>query len=259
MERSGISVALVVAIVLVAAIVFSIFTLYNSNQQTNAPAQISISVGSFAAVADSQAQIPVVITNSGGQASQIIVTLSSQAFGSAQLQSVSLGPNKYTTVDSTPSIGDIQPGLYQLSIQYTYHDSNGTHSMGAGAVSFTVVPSIKIAGFSWETTGFLITSPKSTIGSNDNTQVFLKISSNSQSQTYNGLVATIEMVTSAQGLTITPTSLPLGAIGPQGTSQQYSFTLTSNNTPPGKYSLELLISYSNSVGIATYAFELTVS
>jgi energy-coupling factor transporter ATP-binding protein EcfA2 len=45
----------------------------------------------------------------------------------------------------------------------------------------------------------------------------------------------------AEGLTITPATQSVSDVGPMGTSPSYSFAITSNNTPSGKYNITISI------------------
>jgi hypothetical protein len=197
------------------------------------PASLNINLITLSGKSSSSSTLNVSISNVGGEAKGVSVTLSSDAFGQVSTNSVDVPANQTVYAQGTAQIKDVTNGEYRVTINCSYN--------GAGTVNtndnsqFYVLPSIDIVNVRWLQVGFIITSDKSTIGPNDNTTIFFKITSHSNNWTYTGLSATATTLQGTQGLTMTPSSLALSNIGPQGTSTEYAFQLSTHDTPYGKY------------------------
>jgi hypothetical protein len=106
--------------------------------------------------------------------------------------------------------------------------------------------------------GYPAIPEKSTIGSNDNTILYFHIKNDAQS-IYSRLSATATPQSGTSGLTITPNFSSMGSIGPRGTSEEYSFALTSSNMPPGEYNVTIHVFSDNQYEAANTTVMLKVA
>jgi hypothetical protein len=158
----------------------------------------------------------------------------------------------------TLSTNDVQDGPYSANVWLTYSGTSGTNSSKSITESFYVLPKIQLedvrfAPDFWHPFG------KGTIGQTDSTNLLFKVSSGSKKVIYQGIYVTTSLSVAAPGMTLNVSSIPVSALGPQGTSKDYSITAESNNTPPGQYVIFLML-YSKDNQFVTQAFiTLTVS
>lgn len=201
------------------------------------PSNLHVDLVTLSGRARESSTLNVSISNVGGEAKGVSVTLSSNAFSQVSSNAVDVPANQTRFAQCNAQIKDVANGEYGVTISCNYN--------GAGQVStnnnskFYVLPSIGFNTVHFVVVGFIITSEKSTIGQNDNTTLIFKIKSDSVNSTYTSLSATATMPQGTQGLTITPYSLALDNIGPQGTSNEYSFAVNTHNTPLGQYTITI--------------------
>lgn len=177
----------------------------------------------------------VSIDNGGGEATDVSLGLVSDAFEQTSKTSIDVPANQTVVVSLPTHINDVSNGPYTVTITYEYSGTSGEN-----ASSFYVVPSVEITGIQWyRQLGYPVIPEKSTIGKNDNTTLYFNIKSDASKATYTGLSLIATPPQTSIGLTINP--LSLDAIGPQGTSKQYSLGISSHNTPNGQYTIEIQV------------------
>jgi hypothetical protein len=228
------AIILIAIIVASLVIIYAVYPMFQGKTPKAEPSNLSINLVTLYGKALTQSMLNVSISNVGGEAKGVSVSLNSEAFGqSSSSDSVNVPANSTVYAQCNAQIKDVDVQKYGVTISYNYS--------GAGTVNtnnnsqFSVLPVIDIVGVRWYQVGFIFLSDKSTIGPNDNTTIFFKITSLSNSWTYTALSATATTLQGTQGLTMTPSSLDLGSIGPQGTSNEFAFELSTHNTPLGKY------------------------
>jgi hypothetical protein len=156
------------------------------------------------------------------------------------------------------SAKDVQDGLYNTSLWLTYSDSSGLERSKPIEESFYVLPYLELKDLRsapdfWHPFG------KETIAKTDSTNVLFKVSSESKNVIYQCVYAAASFNVPAPGLALNPSRVPVSALGPQGTSNDYSISVSSDNTPPGQYVI-LLSLYSKDNQLITQAsITITVS
>jgi len=247
--KKAVSTAAAVVIVIIVAVVAVIgYAFIQSNQP---PANFALSLPSSITVhGNSNNGVPVTIHDSGGPANSVMLTFSSSimAVRNVALGNIGVGQSIPTV---NPEIADVDPGQYTVQVTYSYQDASGANhnNLPYGNVTFNVLPEITI------------TNPQLSSGMNPvqgNLPVTFQIKSGSYSLTYKGLSASIVMLTPAEGMTLNTGLMLLGDIGPNGTSNPYTITVQTNNTPQGSYKLELVIYYNNQ-NATDYPFTINVS
>ncbi|HVB11912.1 MAG TPA: hypothetical protein VNE86_02170 [Nitrososphaerales archaeon] len=117
-------------------------------------------------------------------------------------------------------------------------------------------PNVKIVNVSWQSAG-VFGGQKNSINQNDKTSISFKIESNSQS-VYSGLVAEAALSPNVQGIEISPSTQAIETLGPQGTSQSYTYDVQTVNAPPGTYTISILVTWNNLTAAST-SQDLTVT
>ena len=153
---------------------------------------------------------------------------------------------------------DVHDGPYKAQLWLYFSDSAGTHDTEAKEVSFYILPHVSLQDVRWAS-DFWHPFGKGEIGRTDSTTASFKISSQSKNMVYEGMVATAAFMVSDPGLKIIPTQMSIEPIGPQGRSNDYGFTIDSNNTPPGKYMLLISLFSKDHQLVAEATLELTVT
>ena len=226
------------AIILIAIIaigtVIGVFAYVYMNQGEKVPAasaNLHASLITTNGKALDKPTLNVSISNTGGDAKGVSVSLNSDAFSQLSTIQVDVPASQTVYAQCKVQIKDVNSQEYSVSIVCSCNGAENTSNS-----QFYVLPAIGIVNVRWYQVGFIVLSDKSTIGPNDNTTIYFKITSQSTSWTYTvQLSATATVPGNTQGLTITPSSIALGSPGPQGTSNEYSFGLRTHNTPNGKY------------------------
>jgi hypothetical protein len=175
-----------------------------------------------------------------------------------QMQPADINAGTAVNLDVALQALDVQDGVYSAHVWGQYSDSNGVHKSDPLAVNFFVVPNVKLSQLGWAS-DFFHPFGKGTIGATDSTTLLFKVTSQSHSETYQGLTAKVSFNETAPSLTVSPSTLSLHPIGPQGVSQQYSVTVTSNSTPPGVYSVILTLYSKDGQLAAQGTLQLTVT
>ncbi len=188
--------------------------------------------------ANSNVVLNVGISNQGGDATSILVTVTSPAFGGSSLQ-FDLASGKSTTVSLTLSAKNVQLGRYQGIVQAQYTDVTGRQATAPIAVSTYVLQPVTVTGIGWLVDLFHL-GGKSTIGATDSTDLHFQVQSLG-SFPIAGLKVFVSTNVTAHGMTFSPSNIVVGDLGPQGTSAQLSMTISTSNTPPGRYAIFLTI------------------
>ena len=214
-----------------------------SPQQHGHRASLSLASPIVAPIADQSNSIPLTIYNEGGQANSVVVTITSSAlsYDSVSTQSLTVPNNGKADASVSPMFKDVPNGPYSFESTISYQDSNGSHTINGPTFTLYVLPNVQITGAGWEASGFLGMGQKDTIGPNDNTKLNFNVQSSSPSQIYTGLTASALISPQTGGLSASPATLSVQNLGPQGKSQQYSFTITSTNADPGKYDVTVTV------------------
>jgi hypothetical protein len=163
-----------------------------------------------------------------------------------------------TNFNFSLSANDVQDGPYSANVWLTYSDSSGPQNSKPITESFYLLPKIQVEDLRF-TPDFWHPLGKGTIGETDSTSVLFKVSSGSKNVIYQGIYATTSLSVAAPGLTLNASIIPVSALGPQGTSNDYSITIKSNNTPPGQYVIFLSLYSKDNQFVTQASIALTVS
>lgn len=229
------SAALIVLLLIVAIAAFA-YVSFSNQQKKQAPAQLTLAIPIVQAAGGRETTFSFGITNAGGDAHQVTLKIQSSSFGEVDLPAADVAAGSQVVDPATIQLRDLVNGQYPVSTVLAYSDVNGTHQM-TGSFSFYLLPNVQVTSFSWQPGGILNLQQKDIIGPNDNTKFSMKVESGSGSATYVHLSVSASFAEVAEGLTITPSTQTVSDVGPSGTTQAYSFTVTSNNTPSGKYNI----------------------
>jgi hypothetical protein len=251
-----------VAAVLVLVIV-AIF-LYPRNASPSTQPAPPLNAGLSLTIAFPRTLVPTILTHvtlrvyspTEGVASFLLETDSSVV--TIRMQPADINAGTAVNLDVALQALDVQDGSYSAHVWGQYSDSNGIHNSDPLTVNFFIVPNVNLSELGWAPDLFHPFG-KGTIGSTDSTTLLFKVVSQSHSETYQGLTAKASFNETAPSLTISPSVLSLNPIGPQGVSQQYSVTVTSNSTPPGVYTIILTLYSKDGQVAAQGTLQLTVT
>lgn len=239
-RRMGISTTITAAIIVIILLVgaLSIWELQIPKQQQK-PASLQINPSLPVSIAaNSGGTITVQVTNQGGDANNVVVQVSSNGFAGGSSQ-FSLGANLSTSVSFTVSAKNVPTGRYYGVVQAQYTDVTGNEATPATQVSTYIIQPVTITNIGWAS-DFLHLLGKSTIGTTDSTSLHFNVQSGGPFS-LSGLQVLVSINVTAPGMTFTPSTIAVGSLGPHGTSPQLSFSISTNNTPPGKYAIFLTV------------------
>ncbi|MEM2373449.1 MAG: hypothetical protein QXI11_03310 [Thermoproteota archaeon] len=154
---------------------------------------------------------------------------------------------------------DIKNGYYNVNISWSYEDSNGSHIGGPITKMIYILPAVRLVDFGWEPTDFLDLFPKGEIKTTGERKFYFKIESMSSSTIYSGLYCKANFTINEPRLnmTITPISINVEPLGPQGKSKEYGFTVVARNAPPGTYGITVYL-YSSEYLVTKHSLEVKV-
>jgi hypothetical protein len=158
---------------------------------------------------------------------------------------------------------DVQDGACTAKFWLHYLDSMRAKDSSAKQISFYILPHVVIQkpnwALDWWAPDWSQPLGKSKISESDSTVARFVVASESKSITYQGIIAKASLEISGLGLAIQAPSMQIDPIGPQGQSHEYSFTITSNNTPPGEYTLLIQLFSKDGQLITQNAIQFQVS
>lgn len=251
------AIAALIVFVLFIAIAAYAYESYNTGQAQQAPANLSLSSGQISnATAMEQYTFSFEVTNTGGNARNVVLTLQSPSFTSVTLSPKNIGQGRYISETATVQLNDVQNGQYQILANISYQDSSGTHTTQA-TFSYYLLPKVQITGFAWQGSS-LLGAGKDKIGRNDQTSFTFDVEGNSKVSTYIHLTASVGIGSTVEDLTYSPTLLSVSDIGPNGITHGYSFTISSNGTPVGTYPIHIYV-WADGVLAAQHTVQLTVT
>lgn len=227
----GILAIIVVIILIVAAVAIARYT-----ASPPAPAQLDFSL-SFPKTASpgQSASAFVSVTNNGMDAKDVIVVVVSDAVSAV---SEKKDIRKGSTVAITASISgnDIQDGPYSVKVRLRYSDQLGSHETANKETAIHLLPNAELTDVRFQP-DLLHPFGKNTIWKKDSTILLFKVHSKSNAVIYSGIMSKVTLSINVAGLTIDPLSIQIEPIGPNGRTGDYSYKISSDNTPPGTYGL----------------------
>jgi hypothetical protein len=229
---------------------------YLFNPPSRQPATISVSIDIPPLVPGETTRLVASVTNSGGDAEGIELALSSVALASTSSSRFDLGSGGSYDVDITVRADDVRNGWYAATLSWSYSDSKGSQRGGPIETQIYVLPLLRFTDYGWETTGLLGLLSKDTIGTSDQTTYHFRIQSRGAA-IYSGLSCQVNCTIEAPGLNISPTSISIERLGPQGTSEEKNFTITTTDALSGTYTITIYL-YSDQFLVEKHSAQLTV-
>jgi len=240
LNKKLVALFLVVIAVIAGVVIYHYYSQVGPTAET--PPSLYIDLVTLSGKSGTSSTINMSISNVGGEAKGVSLNLYSDAFGQVSSNSVDVPANRTVYSQCNAQIKDVANGEHRVTISCSYS--------GAGQVStnnssqFYVLPSIEITDVHFVMVGGFLgigAYEDSTIHQNDNTTLIFEIKSNSAVSTYTDLSASATSPQGTLGLVITLSPPTLDNIGPQGTSREYSFAISTHNTPLGKYIITIHI------------------
>ncbi len=224
-------VAVIVVIILaIVGIVWVIGNMGPAQQQPN----IGVTLQTFSGKTG-ELTLNLKVNNTGGNAKEVVVSVSSLAFTQASTEKIDLAAGQVADVSCKVKVNDVECIDYPVTISYSFN--GGASQAVTETPMFHVMPAIVFADQHWYWPSLAL-SEKSHIGPNDLTTLYFKIKSSS-SLTYTNLTMSAASQLGTMGLTITPSAMDLDALGPTGTSREYAVEFKSTSMPPGTYNIAI--------------------
>lgn len=194
--------------------------------------EITANLVTSSSKAGEKTYLAIEVTNVGSALKGGSLTVSSDAFKQATTELFDVSANGSVTVPVNVEINDVKNGQYEVRIFYDNKRVNGDSD------ALYVIPKIEIVDEHWASPGLDDIAhgylENSRIGANEQTTFYFKIQ-NILKSSYSGLTAKITI----DAIAVSPTTLPLSPIGPEGKSAEYTFDFQSVNTPPGTYTFTI--------------------
>jgi hypothetical protein len=218
------------------------------------PAQLDFSVQLSQVRFGDSVSIPVTVHNQGGPATGVSVDATSDALESFFANAFDLSSGSTYIAQATARAADKPDGFYSLAIRLSWTDSAGSHVSSWKNYTIILLPAVEVRNVHWTIRNWVWAVD--TIGQTDNTTLYFKIGSRSTSSIYSGMVAKLVLLTQGSGISTGP-PIAIPDLGPSGVSREFSFSVSTNNTPPGKYKLSITLMAGDQKA-AEFTVELTV-
>lgn len=187
----------------------------------------------------------VIIQNEGGDAEKVEIIFLSDSIVASQVQPFNILGGDKANIKLEITGKDVQYGQKTAIIGLQYSDVDGEHETSSIQVSFYLLPAVEFFDVGWKSEIFHPFG-KSKIEKTDNTELFFKVHSKSQasrieSVIYADLWVRVQSANKVPGLSITPNSINIESIGPDGRTGKYMVEISSNNSPTGRYMIEITL------------------
>jgi hypothetical protein len=257
-SRKGEGGLLAIIVIVVVVLIVIAIAITMSKTTPPSPAQLDFSVDFPKAISPGQSvSIYVSVTNNGMDAKDVSVVVVSDAV-SAITEQKDVGKNATVAITVSLLGKDIQDGSYSLRARLKYSDQLGSHETADKEYSIHLLPSAELTDVKFQQE-LMHPFGKDTIGKTDSTTVLFKIHSKSSTVIYSGMTAKATLSINVAGVTIDPASILIEPIGPNGKTADYSFKISSNNTPPGTYDLSIYLFSKDNQLIQQQTLHLTVT
>ena len=174
------------------------------------------------------------ITNLGGDANNIVITVSSPAFQEGTSAKINIPGHQTTQVPCQVVVKDVESKDYPITLTYTEDGIAGSDSGNvAGSAIFHALPSIDIVNLHVE-------NDARWIGANDYTYVYFNLQSNTDFQAEN-IITYSTFEPSSNLLDARPSELVTSTLAPKASTEQYYVIVESYSPPPGMYTLHLKV------------------
>ena len=252
------SVTLVIIIIMAIAVpVIGIIPMLQEMSKPE-PAQLSFEVSLSNVVALTSSEVMLDVKNQGGDATDVTPILISDALSASPVQPVRVPRGETVRIALKIAGRDVQYGEKTADIRLRYSDATGDHETTSNRISFYLFPSVELFEIKWQT-DLLHPLGKNSIGKTDSTTLYFRVHSGSKSIIYSGLLVKVWPSMQVPGLTLSPDLTLIESIGPDGRTGSYSVSISSNNSPPGKYTIGITLLTSDNKAILQQSVELVIS
>jgi hypothetical protein len=198
------------------------------------------------------------ITNGGSDASGVTAIVTSDAV-KASSSSVDIKAGATSDIAVTLTGKDVQDGAYAVVVSLQYSDALGSNKTESEGVSIYLLPLLEFTNTRYQRDLFHPFG-KSSIGSvNDTTTYLFQVHSKSSAVIYDGAFVTAKLAVTVPGLSISPSSIPVQSLGPDGKSHDYSFIISSNHAPPGTYSFQIALHSKDNQLVTSQTVQIVVA
>ena len=191
----------------------------------------------FSGKTDDTATLNFEISNLGGDATGVVITASSSAFSEATTAKFDAQAAKTVSVSCQVSVDDVESKDYPITLTYT-SDGNilGDFSGNvAGNVVLHVVPSLEIVDVHWK-------NNVNWIGQQGNyTLLYFNVKSNSNFAAEDVEIK-LSLTPTVANLVVNPSSILIGHINPQATSEQISTAVAAYSAQAGEHPIKIELS-----------------
>lgn len=230
---------------------------YSPGGESSKPAELLVEIDFPALVPNQPTAVYAQVSNRGGDARNFEVLIQSTGLASQTSSKLTIPEGTSVNVEITVSADDVKNGLYAVVVTWRYEDSTGTHSGGSIQTTLYVLPLAQMTDFRWLDSIFGLGGKSEIKKTQDETKLFFKVRSQSRSALYSGLTCVANFTIEAPNLFISPASISVEPLGPQGPSVEYNFTISSLNAFSGTYPLTIYL-YSGGFLVEQHTVELKV-
>lgn len=258
-ENKGKLIALVVIIALLPIIVPSILSSLSPPPPPPSEAAITIVVEAFPSKVSyvDKNSTTVAVSNTGGQpATEVKVTISNGVTGESKPITLNTGASERLTIDLTPD-KKANYGQKMAKIGVTYLDQKGSrHEVAPQEKPYYLLPNAHFDNVHWKTDLFHLAG--NVVGKDDSITL-LFIAKNENDIICSGLYAVFKLQQTDPGLTVSPTRIAIGDMGPTGPSSEYSVIIASKSPPRGNYKLDMSLFSAQGELVQTRTVDFIVS
>jgi len=246
--------SVLIIVIVVAAVGISLWVFLPKLE----PSDLSFSLNLPSSISGGQPGVATAtVTNGGGDATGVSAVIVSDAVSGSSSE-VDVKQGSTTGIMITITGKDVQDGSYAVTVFLQYSDFFGAHKTGSQEASILLVPNVELSDVRFKPT-ILHPLGKSGIGTQDSTSVLFKVHSKSTSVLYRGLYVKASLSINVPGISIDPSSIQIGALGPNGLTGDYSVQISTNNAPPGTYSLLISLYSKDNQLVAQQTEQFTVT
>jgi len=199
----------------------------------------------------------VTVSNTGGQsATEVKVTISNGVTGESKPITLNAGASERLTIDLIPDKKS-NYGRKLAKIGLTYLDQKGSpHEVAPQEKLYYLLPNAHLDNVHWKID--LLHLAGNVVGKDDSITL-LFIAKNENDVICGGLYAVFKLQQTDPGLTVAPTKIAIGDMGPTGPSAEYSVTISSKSPPRGNYKLDMSLFSADGELVQTRTVDFIVS
>jgi len=174
------------------------------------------------------------ITNSGGDATGVVITAVSDAFGQGVTEKIAVQARQTVTVACEVTVNDVQSKDYPVTLTYTA--DGGVLGYVSGSVSgdlkFHVVPNLELVS-EW-------LHGSNVVGTYNYTMLYVTLKSNTNHAVQNATVYTTVQA-EVPNLVVNPSPYAALYVGPYQLSEKIGVAIATYSSPAGSYPVQLKV------------------